>query len=163
MRALTANEVRKAAAGFRAATSLGAEGLHPRALTLLSDQALEAFIALLIECSEYGHLPDCASFVIAKLIPKPSGGHRAIGLYAAIYRVWGALARRAIEPGWLRYGLDNKELVAGPGCSAGDPAWRAAVAGQVAKHIQDTHGQGQAQPLVALLAIRRQAAIRSHP
>ena len=50
MRALTVtvSEVRKAAAGFRAATSLGAEGLHPRALALLSDQALEAFMAFLI-------------------------------------------------------------------------------------------------------------------
>ena len=64
--------------------------------------------------------------------------------------MWGALARRAIEPWFLRYGLENKELVAGPGCSAGDPAWRAAVAGQVAKHIQDTHGQGLVEPLVAV-------------
>ena len=42
MARMTVDDIRKAALGFRDATSLGAEGLHPRAVALLSDPALKS-------------------------------------------------------------------------------------------------------------------------
>ena len=79
-----------------------------------------------------GVTPGCASQVLSALIPKASGGARAIGLFSGFYRVWGALAKKCAQPWYQRYAAANAQLVAGPSCSAVDPAWRTEVLAQLA-------------------------------
>ena len=85
---ITVEELREASRSFRRGTC-GADGLHPRQVQWLSDAALATLTELYRVAEIFGRLPTSAQMLPARLLPKPSGGHRCIVLYGSLYRIWG--------------------------------------------------------------------------
>ena len=77
-----------AARSFSALTGLGADRLAPRAVLRLSPQARAALCRILTFCEAVGSWGRNL-IVLIVLLPKPDGGLRPIGLFAAIIRLWG--------------------------------------------------------------------------
>ena len=128
----TGDDLVAVAKTFANRTAMGAEGLHPRAVATLSAPMNAALLQIMRVFVVTGVAPECASQVLAALIPKASGGVRAIGLFSGFYRLWGAMAKRCAERWYHGYVARNPRLVAGPTCSAVDPAWRTEVLAQLA-------------------------------
>ncbi len=93
------DEVDTASVSFPWRTSATFDGFHPRHWTLLSPAAKRATGALCEAVELLGALPTQLSLVTMPLISKPQGGHRAIGMIAALLRVW-ARARRPLAEKW---------------------------------------------------------------
>jgi len=122
---LTAQQLRTAAKRFRPNTS-APDGMSPRQFEHLSEQALTA-LAMLLQAFEYGgdFAPTLRSMWTA-LLPKPHGGHRPIGLFRAIYRLW-ARARRPLVDQWAHKHAKDGIFSMAPGRQATDAVWRAQV------------------------------------
>ena len=60
------------------------------------------------------------------LLPKPQGGHRPIGLFRAIYRLW-ARARRPLVDAWAQAYAKDGVFSMAPSRQATDAVWRAQV------------------------------------
>ena len=86
--AIRAEDIRKAAKTFKAATALGVDGFRPRWLTLLSDELLDAYGQLLGDIESIGIWPNQVMTILIAQLPKPDGGRRPIGLLPTIVRVW---------------------------------------------------------------------------
>ena len=101
LRRLSAQQLREVSRAFRETTAETYDGTHVCHFCLLSDEGLEVLALLLsaVECS--GIWPAPVQPVALPLIPKPAGGHRPIGLFAGIYRLW-AKARRPLADEWER-------------------------------------------------------------
>ena len=89
---LTHEQLRAAAAAFPTKTSC-LDGLHPKALGALPDAGLSVLAGLfeVAECA--GNFAQVWHEVVMKMIPKPGGGARPIGLFRGAVRLW-AKARR---------------------------------------------------------------------
>ncbi len=96
---LTEAEVNEASTTFAWRTSSTYDGFHPRHWALLSPGAKKATAALCEAIELLGSLPVQISLVTMPLIGKALGGYRAIGMVAAILRVW-ARARRHLADAW---------------------------------------------------------------
>ena len=92
----TLQQVRKAALSFPRATGRGAEQLHPRHFALLSDDALDAWLDIMIQMEAQGILPRQLALLVLVFLPKGDGGHRPIGLFMAAQRLWGRLRRKEV-------------------------------------------------------------------
>eukprot|EP00959_Pyramimonas_sp_CCMP1952_P340718 7136676-Pyramimonas_sp.AAC.1 len=68
------------------------------------------------------------------MLPKPTGGHRLVVIYAASYRVWQRAKRVHSEP--LQQFLDRKYWGVSTGRSAIDNAWVPAARTEVAASTQ---------------------------
>ncbi len=96
---LTEAEVGEASASFAWRTSSTYDGFHPRHWALLSPGAKKATAAICEAIELLGSLPVQISLVTMPLIGKAQGGYRAIGMVAAVLRVW-ARARRHLADAW---------------------------------------------------------------
>ena len=122
MELLAAHVLRSAAKTFRVGTTV-VDHWHVRSFGLLSDQGLDS-LALMMgvwECG--GDFPSPMRLVITKLIPKPTGGRRPIGLFGAVVRLWGR-ARGRDTMIWQRRRADDPIVNMQPGRRIGDAAWR---------------------------------------
>ena len=81
--------LRQVLMSFPVQLGLGWDGIHPRALTRLSDAVLEALLRLLFLCEATGEWPHMSSTVITALLPKPTLGLRPIGLFPWLPKIWG--------------------------------------------------------------------------
>ena len=77
---------RRACATFPAATGLGWDQLHPRALLRCSAAAFEALLRLMMLAELIGKWPASIGVLIIALIPKADGGRRPIGLFPTLVR-----------------------------------------------------------------------------
>ncbi len=121
----TPAQLRAALMSFPCATGLGWDGLHPRALTRLSDAMLMRFIDILMEAERRGRWPSVVGTVIIVLLPKAEGGFRPIGLFPTVVRVWMRL-RRAAARQW-EADNDRDYLYAGESRGALTAAWQMAA------------------------------------
>ena len=85
---ITGEDVDRASRSFKARTGLGADDLHPRVFSLLSDQGKEAVGQYLTRCERSRFWPRQASPLIVWLAPKEDGGRRPINLLATLIRLW---------------------------------------------------------------------------
>ena len=92
----TLAQIREAAKRFPSATAV-VDGLHPRQISILPDSLLE-YVADLFEIWEVAGCPILPEqTLMVKMIPKPAGDFRPIGLYPALYRVWGKMRQPALK------------------------------------------------------------------
>eukprot|EP00959_Pyramimonas_sp_CCMP1952_P005414 114009-Pyramimonas_sp.AAC.1 len=82
-----------------------------------------------------GLLPGQMNVVLLIMLSKPDGGHRPIGLFVSIYRLW-ARARRSCA---RQSEADNARgnFCAGAFASSVDTVWRQGVRSEVAVASQD--------------------------
>ena len=85
---LTVEVASKAARSFPDATGLGWDKLHPKSVLRCGDEAILAFIRMLILAEVLGHWPQLVGLVIICLLPKDDGGRRPIGLLPMPIRWW---------------------------------------------------------------------------
>ena len=107
----TPENIRKASNRFKAGTSLSLDGIHPRMLTLMSDQGLETLALIYQTMEAIGAPPRQLAYLEFPFIPKAGSGPRAILSQPGIIRVWEALQADAN----LRYAEDNDRPYFGMG------------------------------------------------
>ena len=84
-------EVRAEGRRFKWRTGLGQDQLHPRHLSLVSDECLYVVGFLFYLAEAQGAWPDAMSSIAFFLLRKATGGFRTIGLLTAYYRIWARL------------------------------------------------------------------------
>ena len=122
---LKPEEIRSAALGFKATTAMSVDGFHVRHLALLSDDALEVLARLVHAMESVGRVPPQLRTVMVILLEKPAGGFRPIGIFSAVYRVWG----KARRPYCVEWEAKNQRdyYASGKGKSPTDAVWRQAL------------------------------------
>ncbi len=127
---LSPTALREASLTMAPRTSQTYDGLHPRHFALLTDGALEALADLYEAAEALGAWPTQIALLTMPALPKPAGGYRLIGIFAATYRLW-SRARRPIADRWE---ADNERpyLAAGTGRSAVDAVWRQSARAEAA-------------------------------
>ena len=113
--------MRRAAASFPADTGLGVDNFSPRALLRLPDDALQELAHLLAAAEHLGSWPDALHLVLIVLLPKVDGGHRPIGLFPSVVRVW-MRARSDLARTWEE-ATAMPEMFGGKGMGAQRAAW----------------------------------------
>ena len=127
---LTPSDLRKASLSFaRRTCDIG--GVHPRHISLLSDEALRCLICILHASESLGFLPSNVAQLVMVLFPKLDGGSRPIGLFQGLFRVWAA-ARRPLVEAWEKGPAASPCFAAAKGRSANDVVWRSAFKAELA-------------------------------
>ena len=122
---LTPRNIRVASRSFKIQTAETYDGFHVRHFDLLSDECLDALSSILEVSECLLQMPTCNRTVTVGLVPKPKGGHRPIGIFAAIERVW-AKARSDIVDEWQRKN-ERGYFACAKGSGAADVVWNQAV------------------------------------
>ena len=118
-------QLRQALLTFAAGVGLGWDGMHPRALLRMPDSVLLALIRVFLWAEELGRWPSGVAVVIVALLPKPDGGHRPIGLFPTLVRIWARL-RKELSRQWER-DHERPYFFAGAGKPATVAAWSMAA------------------------------------
>ena len=126
--------VRRACASFPAATGLGWDRFHPRALLRCSDAAIEALIRIFMLAEFLGKWPDAVGVVIMALIPKTDGGRRPIGLFPTLVRIW-MRVRLPVAQEWQR-AHERPYFYAGPTKGASVAAWKQAARAELGASLR---------------------------
>ena len=141
---LTAQKIRDAAKSFPPDTGVGVDNIAPRALTRLSDEALQSLADILNALERHGTWTAAMGPILVVLLPKTDGGHRPIGLLPTSIRVWmRARAEHATE--WEARN-DDGSIYGGKGKGAQRAAWIEAFRAETAA----ADGLDQAQALLDL-------------
>ena len=129
--------LRVAAASFSASTATQLDGWALKSLRLLSSEALWVLVVMFTATDMHGMIPSQCSLVTMPMLPKPAGGHRLIGLFAAYARLW---VRARLQPvqQW-EHAFQAPWQAASAGRAPLDPVCRLEIAAEA----------GQAQGLVA--------------
>ena len=90
---VSVDSIRAASRCFKSRTA-APDGWHPRSYQFLSDDALRALSSVFSVWERTGGPTGQIGQLAIKMIPKPSGGRRPIGLYHSAYRVY-AKARQS--------------------------------------------------------------------
>ena len=106
--------------------------ISPRHFAILSDDALECMSLFLRASEVLGVMPKQVRYTAIVLLPKPHGGFRPIGIFPALYRMYGQLRRSYCEA-WETANSRNY-FAASSGRSAPDVVWRQAVDAEFATH-----------------------------
>ena len=61
--------------------------------------------------------------ILVRLLSKPTGGYRPIGLYRGVYRIW-AKARQPLAHRWHVEKAPDGDIAMAPGRHVGDAVWR---------------------------------------
>ena len=91
-------KVRKAIATFPILTAVGRDEWEPWTWRHLSDGAIEALTDIMAMENMMVHPRQC-KLNIVKLLPKPTGGYRTIGILPTLLRVW-CRTRREFNRCW---------------------------------------------------------------
>jgi hypothetical protein len=127
---LQPSEIREASLSAKRDAAQTYDGFHPRHFSLLDDPALEALADIYEAAEMLASWPQQITLVTMPALPKPDGGYRLIGIFAAAYRVW-ARARRPIADKWEAQ-HDRPYFAAGTNRSAIDAVWRQALRAEAA-------------------------------
>ena len=87
-RKFTAKDVLQGGLCFKDRTGRGVCDFHPRWFAYLPESSRQEFAELLNQLETLGIWPEQLMNTFIKLIPKPKGGKRPIGLLAALVRLW---------------------------------------------------------------------------
>ena len=120
LRKLDGKDLRGAIRLFPWKTAMGAGGIHPRSLEVLSDQALDCLAALYERCETMGVWGKQLATVLVRL-PKDGGISRFIGLIDTLVRAWGR-ARRPLSASWEVEHKCQEIWGTGQGMSSSDAA-----------------------------------------
>ena len=96
-RLLSAHDVLLGAKCFKVRTGRGHDEYHPRWYALLSEECRPEIAAFLNRLDEIGCWPEQLRQTLIKLIPKPKGGKRPIGLLTALVRLWERMRIREVR------------------------------------------------------------------
>ncbi len=125
LKPVTAKDIRGAALKLRTGTS-DIEGMGPRHIALLSEDALEV-LAGMMWISEFGRCyPRIMEQVVVKLLAKKDGGSRPIMLFRSVFRV-NCKARKGMVTKWEIEVASGKAFNNAPGRRIGDSIYRAAI------------------------------------
>ena len=91
------SEVRKAIRSFPMFTAVGHDEWEPWSWRHLSDGAIEALIDIGIAMENMMAHPRQCKLNILKLLPKPAGGYRTIGILPTLLRIWCRTRREFIR------------------------------------------------------------------
>ena len=94
--AVTPVEIREASKSFKVRTTL-VEGWHPRHFGMMSDSLLTRLGHIWHMCEVAQYWPECEAAMLAKLIPKASGGLRPIVWFRSGFRVFARSRRQAVR------------------------------------------------------------------
>ena len=122
---LSVVELRSSSASFKEKTC-NPDGLHPRSLSLLSDECLEGLAQILAVAEAVGDFPDITRDAVISLLRKKTGGCRAIGFFRGPFRVWGR-ARRGELIKWEETMAEQSHFNVGKGRCTTDAVWRRAA------------------------------------
>ena len=89
--------IARACKTFPRHTAVGVDGVRPRHILLLPEQARE-ILAVILNFAEAAGLPPVMGANVV-FLPKPTGGERPIGILPTIYRVW-CRCRRPLAHAW---------------------------------------------------------------
>ncbi len=131
--------LRAALRSFPKGTGLSWDALHPRALLRLSDERLEQLISVLMDAEREGAWPPEMAFVAIVLLPKEGGGHRPVGLFPCLVRVWMRLRRGDVEEWELRN--ERSHCYTGAGKGARVATWKQAARGELAAATGASYAQ----------------------
>ena len=120
---------------FPTQLGLGWDRIHPRALLRLEDELIAALLRVLFLCECAGRWPHLSALVVISLLAKPGGGHRPIGLFPWLPKVW-AKARREVAKAW-EAANSRPYLFAGAGRGADHAAWKQAARAELAGALQN--------------------------
>ncbi len=127
---MDAEHLRRTAAEVATRTTQTYDGFHPRHFSMLCAPALET-LGVLFQAMEAASLwPSQVHLVTMPALPKPLGGFRLIGIFAAIYRIW-SKARRPEAQEWEE-AHDRPFFACGADRSAIDVVWRQAMRAEAA-------------------------------
>ena len=119
-----------AIATFPHHTGLGVDKFPIRKLLLLTDEALETLLDILMMMELIGCLPPQHQVVMLVLLAKPTGGFRTIGLMPLAQRVWARLRRDQATEWEARW--QREYFWAGKAKGAEDAAWMTAFEDEAA-------------------------------
>ena len=91
------SEVRKAIQSFPIFTAVGHDEWEPWSWRHLSDGAIEALIDIGVAMENMMVHPRQCKLNILKLLPKPAGGYRTIGILPTLLRIWCRTRREFIR------------------------------------------------------------------
>ena len=121
----------KAAKSFKKATS-GVEGFRPRHAGLLSEACLGCLCKILAVSEAWGDQPQESSFVMVKMLEKPTGGRRTICLFPTLARLW-CKARKDKIRVWMSKTVANMpEINMQAGRVVGDIVYRSLLRNEIA-------------------------------
>ncbi len=123
--ALGADDIRAASLSFPRSTASAYEGFHVRHLALLCDDGLRVVATILRAVEVLGAWPRQVALITMPLLPKASGGYRAIGVLTALYRVWAKCRRPHADEWERRHSRGYFSAAAGNGPA--DTVWRQAA------------------------------------
>jgi hypothetical protein len=115
---------------FPAATGLGWDKAHPRALERLPVEGIRALLRIFILSEVLGSWPRGIGVILVALLPKPGGGLRPIGLLPSLVRVWMRI-RLPVAQAW-QVANDRSYFYAGPSKGATVAAWRQSARAELA-------------------------------
>ena len=94
-------ELREASGTFPWRTSIGADGLHPRTIQLLSNRALQYLSMLHVSSEALGSVPQLFRIIALFTRMKKNGAYRTVGNLPTYYRVY-ARTRLKVVRAWER-------------------------------------------------------------
>ena len=118
---------------------MSSDALHPRHVSLLSDDLLWALISLMTKCLEMRSVPDMMPILHMRLIGKtaPDGSHKgemAVGLFSTLVRVYLRAVRRNVCAAWMKKNLPDN-WYGTEGNAPERAVWTHSIAATFAKHL----------------------------
>ena len=102
------SSIRRASNAIRWGKSYGSDGVHPRQYAILSEELLWAIVNLFIASLRSQHCPKEMVHVVMRLIPKPTGGERAVGIFGSYIRVVLRAVRHSFGAMWMRRSIGHQ-------------------------------------------------------
>ena len=129
---LTAKQIRDAARSFKKRTT-AVEGWHPRHFGWLSDALLDAVSRMWQVCEIQLVWPQQEEELLAKLIPKASGGLRPIMWYRSMFRVYSRARRPRVQEWFATWASTRPEVNMAPGRHTTDAICRSVVRQEISE------------------------------
>ena len=123
--------VRERSKAYKAQTSC-VEGIHPRWIGALSDQAITVLTQLWRIFAYVGDQAVSQRFVLTRLIEKPTGGWRPIALFRSCFRLWAAVDSGEVRDWAVNFTRIRPWLNTAKNREIGDATWRLQVRREVA-------------------------------
>ena len=133
----TVSAMKAAANTFSSDTGLGWDDAHPRWILRLPEHVIERLIDILVEAETLGHWPKAVAVTVIALLEKPTGGHRPIGLFHFLVRLWMKLRKNHVQA-WERE-HEREYFFAGAGKSALRAAWCQSAHAELAAGSNHVH------------------------